>query len=136
MHIQAACCVAQLDENQIFTVEQLGEALGHFEEVSSASCTPELYEFDHLYSSDPETSLKLWQGGNATAAVLYATPGTQCFHAMHKLMKAAMARQHARGDPSGHGVYVNRSRLIFVQNLSYYHALTAPKHIRQVAICE
>lgn len=98
MHMQEACCVAQINQKQITTVSQLQEALADIEQHSSTSQSPELYDFDHIYSSDPRASLKLWQGGNATAAVLYATPGSQCFHETHKLLKSAMVRQHAQGE--------------------------------------
>ena len=95
--MQEACCVAQVNQKQITTVSQLQEALADIDHPSRTSRSPELYDFDHIYSSDPRASLKLWQGGNATAAVLYATPGSQCFHGMHKLLKTAMARQHGQG---------------------------------------
>ena len=89
--------MAQLNQKQITTSSQLQEALEDIDQPSSTLGPPELYDFDHIYSSDPRASLKLWQGGNATAAVLYATPGSQCFLGMHELLKSAMARQHAQG---------------------------------------
>ena len=95
--MQDACCVAHLNNKQIATPEQLQEALKHISQSSKGRNSPELYDFDHIYSSDPKASFQLWQTGNATAAVLYATPGSQCFPAMHRLLKAAMAAQYAQG---------------------------------------
>ena len=95
--MQDACCVAHLNNKQTATPEQLQEALKHISQSSKGPNSLELYDFDHIYSSDPKASFQLWQAGNATAAVLYATPGTQCFPAMHKLLKDAMAAQYAQG---------------------------------------
>ena len=53
--------------------------------------------FDHIYSRDPEASLRVWQADGASAAVLYGTAGTACFQEMHHLLKEAVAKQYAEG---------------------------------------
>lgn len=92
--------MAYLDGKQITTPKLLSDALKHVDQTSAASQAPELHDFDHLYSSDAKADLKLWQGGNATAAVLYATPGSECFRDMHKLLQETVTSQQMQGRPS------------------------------------
>lgn len=89
--------MAHLHSKQFTTAQDLAAALEAIDQSSASSQAPEIYGFDHIYASDATPSFKLWQAGNATAAVLYATPGTQCFQDMHKLLKDAMTAQYEQG---------------------------------------
>ena len=94
---QGPCCTAYFHGKAFTSVDQLSAAL---DKQVKPSRTPELYPFDHIFSSDPQTSLKLWQSGNASAAVLYGIPGTECFMKMDQLLRNRVTQQHASGKQS------------------------------------
>jgi hypothetical protein len=100
--LQGSCCQVEL-AGQIFTgAGQLDTAL---QKELQPSSEPQLYAFDHIYSSDPQTSLKIWHANNASAAVLYGTPGTTCFQDLHNLLKDAVTRQYTEGLPFLQSLY-------------------------------
>ena len=91
---QGACCLVEFAGQTFSEAGLLAAALKKQIQPSSA---PQLYAFDHIYSSDPETSLRIWQANRASAVVLYGTAGTACFQEMHQLLKEAVAKQYAEG---------------------------------------
>lgn len=92
--LQDSCCQVEL-AGQIFT--EAGQLEAALQKELQPSSEPQLYAFDHIYSSNPQTSFKIWHANNASAAVLYGTPGTACFQDLHKLLKDAVTRQYTEG---------------------------------------
>ena len=92
--LQGACCLTELAGQTFTDATQLATALTKKIHPSS---DPQLYAFDHIYSSDPETSLGIWQADNASAAVLYGAPGTACFQEMHQMLKETVTKQYTEG---------------------------------------
>ncbi|KAL0021594.1 hypothetical protein WJX79_001497 [Trebouxia sp. C0005] len=91
---QGSCCQVKFAAQTFTEAGQLHAAL---QKRLQPSSEPQLYAFDHIYSSDPQTSFKIWHADNASAAVLYGTPGTTCFQDLHKLLKDAVTRQYTEG---------------------------------------
>ncbi|DBA75355.1 TPA: hypothetical protein ACH3X1_010624 [Trebouxia sp. C0004] len=91
---QGSCCQVEL-AGQVFT--EAGQLEAALQKELQPCSEPQLYAFDHIYSSDPQTSYSIWHANNATAAVLYGTPGTACFQHLHKLLKDAVTRQYTQG---------------------------------------
>lgn len=92
--LQGSCCQVKFAAQTFTEAGQLHAAL---QKRLQPSSEPQLYAFDHIYSSDPQTSFKIWHADNASAAVLYGTPGTTCFQDLHKLLKDAVTRQYTEG---------------------------------------
>lgn len=92
--MQGACCLVEF-AGQAFT--EAGLLAAALKKKIQPSSTPQLYAFDHIYSRDPEASLRIWQADGASAVVLYGTAGTACFQEMHQLLKEAVAKQYAEG---------------------------------------
>ncbi len=103
MVVQGTCCVAEL-AGQTFT--EAGLLATALEKKLQPSSVPQLYAFDHIYSSDPQTSLQIWQADNASAAVLYGSPGTTCFLQMHLLLTDAVTRQYTEGKQYKHSLCI------------------------------
>ena len=97
--LQGSCCQVEL-AGQILT--EAGQLEAALQKELQPSSEPQLYAFDHIYSSDPQTSFRIWHTNNASAAVLYGTPGTTCFQELHKLLKDAVAKQYTEGLPFLH----------------------------------
>ena len=69
--LQEDCCTADFAGKHFKDAGQLAAALEK-KHIKPAS-TPQLYAFDHVYSSDPAASFKIWQGGNASTPRTCAT---------------------------------------------------------------
>ena len=91
---QDACCWTEFAGQHFSGAGQLAAALKKGTKFSSA---PQLYPFDHIYPSASAANFKAWQAGNASAAVLYGTPGTTCFREIHQMLKDAVKSQHIAG---------------------------------------
>ncbi len=94
--LQGSCCQVEL-AGQVFT--EAGQLAAALQKGLQPSSEPQLYAFDHIYSSDPQTSFRIWHANNASAAVLYGTPGTTCFQDLHRVLKDAVTRQYTEGLP-------------------------------------